>query len=116
MSSEPLVRLQGDVYYLPRITLPKGCTLTVTLNDISLADAFADVVAVSKTEITRQVPLPFELGYVADRYPVPGHTYALSARIEHDGRLIWADDTVHPVVLTGEDQSGLKIKVIQVER
>lgn len=67
-----------------------------------------------KKTVTHQVPLPFELGYAVDRYPVPGHSYALSARIEHEGRLIWINDTVHPIELTTENQSGLKIKVIQV--
>ncbi|AKF44915.1 MULTISPECIES: YbaY family lipoprotein [Pseudomonas] len=113
MSSEPLVRLQGEVYYLPRILLPAGCKLTVTLSDISLADVLAPVIDVSETHITSQVPLPFELGYAADRYPIQGRSYALSARIEHDGKLIWINDTVHPVELTNQDQSGLKIKVIQ---
>ncbi|RMV72880.1 Lipoprotein-related protein, YcsW superfamily [Pseudomonas caricapapayae] len=114
MSSEPLVRLQGEVYYLPRIALPTGCKLIVTLSGISLADVPATVIDVSETEITRQVPLPFELGYAMDRYPVQGHTYALSARIERDGSLEWIDDTVHRIELTNQDQSGLKIKVIQV--
>ncbi|MCR8718360.1 YbaY family lipoprotein [Pseudomonas syringae] len=114
MSSEPLVRLQGEVYYLPRIALPTGCELTVTLSDISLADAQAIEIDTCKKTVTHQMPLPFELGYVFDRYPVPGHSYALSARIEHEGRLIWINDTVHPIELTHENQSGLKIKVIQV--
>ncbi|MDU8498294.1 YbaY family lipoprotein [Pseudomonas syringae] len=113
MSSEPLVRLQGEVYYLPRIALPTGCKLTVTLSDISLADMPATVIDVRETQITQQVPLPFELSYAAGRYPVQGRSYALSARIEHDGKLIWINDTVHPVELTNQDQSGLKIKVIQ---
>ncbi len=54
MSSEPLVRLQGEVYYLPRIALPTGCKLIVALNDISLADAPAHVIDVSETEITHR--------------------------------------------------------------
>ncbi|MCL6306420.1 YbaY family lipoprotein [Pseudomonas syringae] len=113
MSSEPLVSLQGEVYYLPRIALPTGCKLIVALSDISLADAPAHVIDVSETEITHQVPLPFELNYAADRYPVQGHSYALSARIEHNGTLVWINDTVHSVELTHEDQKGLLIKVIQ---
>ncbi|OSR76719.1 hypothetical protein BV326_00008 [Pseudomonas syringae pv. actinidiae] len=58
--------------------------------------------------------MPFELGYAVDRHPLPGHSYALSARIEQEGRLIWINDTVHPIELTNENQNGLKIKVIQV--
>ncbi|KPY40962.1 Lipoprotein-related protein, YcsW superfamily [Pseudomonas savastanoi] len=65
MSSEPLVRLQGVVYYLSRISLPTGCRLTVTLSDSSLADVPATVIDARETQITQQVPLPFELGYAA---------------------------------------------------
>ncbi|MBV1808658.1 YbaY family lipoprotein [Pseudomonas viridiflava] len=113
MSSEPRIRLQGEVYYLPRIALPEGCTLIVKLEDISRVDAAADVIAVSEQEITHQVPLPFELSYVAHLHPQQGHTYALSARIEHAGQLLWINDTSHAVELADQDQSGLKIRVIQ---
>lgn len=114
MTSESLVRIQGEVFYLSRNALPDGCNMTVTLSDISLADAPADVIATCEKQIDHQVPLPFELGYPEGRYPVQGHRYALSARIEQDGRLLWINDTVHPIELTGDNQSGLKIKVIQV--
>ncbi len=113
MSICPPVSLKGEVYYQPRIALPTGCKLIVTLSDISLADAPAHVVDVSETEITHQVPLPFELNYAADRYPVQGHSYALSARIERNGTLIWINHTAHLVELTNEDQKGLRIKVFQ---
>ncbi|WP_259642398.1 YbaY family lipoprotein, partial [Pseudomonas savastanoi] len=75
MSSEPLVRLQGEVYYLPRRSLPTGCKLIVTLSDINLADAPATLIDASETQITQQVPLPFELGYTAgsERSEDQGH-------------------------------------------
>jgi putative lipoprotein len=114
MSSEKRISIQGEVYYLPRIALPAGCTLTVTLNDSSLADAAAEVIAVSKTDVTQQVPLPFDMGYVGRLHPVQGHTYTLSARIEHEGRLLWINDNVQVIDLTGDDQTDQKIKVVQV--
>ncbi|KPW64532.1 putative lipoprotein [Pseudomonas cannabina] len=114
MTNKTLVRLQGEVYYLPRIALPGNCKLTVELSDISGADDFSEVIDVCEKPINHQVPIPFELRYATDRYPVPGHTYGLSAQIEHENRLIWISDTVHEVTLTGEDQTGLMIKVIQV--
>lgn len=113
MTSERVTRLQGEVYYLPRIALPEGCTLTVSLSDVTVQDAPATVIAVSQTDITRQVPLPFELGYNARLLP-QGHFYALSARIEQQGRLLWINDSIHSVPLTDADQSGLRIQVVQV--
>ena len=113
MTSERVTRLQGEVYYLPRIALPEGCTLTVSLNDVTVQDAPATVIAVSQTDITRQVPLPFELGYNARLLP-QGRDYELEARIELQGRLLWINDTMHNVQLTDADQNGLRIQVVQV--
>lgn len=110
MTSVPIFTLEGEVYYLAKIALPSGCTLTVTLSNISRADAPARELAVYKTQVTGQVPLPFTLEYPDEN----GSDYALSARIEHDGRLLWINDTIHPVELTCRSQTGLKIKVIQV--
>ncbi|MFH7618074.1 YbaY family lipoprotein, partial [Pseudomonas syringae group genomosp. 7] len=67
------------------------------------------VIVVFESEITGQLRLPFELGYAMDRYPVQGHTYALSARIERDGSLECIEYTVHRIELTNQDQSGLKL-------
>ena len=113
MSSEQVTCLQGEVYYLPRIALPDGCTLTVRLNDVTVQDAASTVIAVSQTDVTRQVPLPFELGYNARLLP-QGRDYELEARIELQGRLLWINDRVHYVQLTDADQTGLKIQVVQV--
>ncbi|MCS3470517.1 putative lipoprotein [Pseudomonas sp. JUb42] len=113
MTSERVTRLQGEVYYLPRIALPEGCTLTVTLNDITAYDAPAITIAVSQTDVTRQVPLPFELGYNARLLP-QGRDYELEARIELQGRLLWINDTMQRVQPTDTDQTGLRIQVVQV--
>lgn len=111
-----LTTLQGEVFYLPKIALPAGCTLTVRLEDVSLADAAADLIAISTTEITQQVPLPFELSYDPCKLGNHHADYALAARIEHEGRLLWINDTRHPVQLTGENQTGLSIQVVAVNR
>jgi putative lipoprotein len=113
MTSEKRTSLQGEVYYLPKIALPADCTLTVKLSDITLADAPDKVIGVSQTPVNHQVPFPFDVGYNA-RLLEEGHHYALSARIEQQGRLLWIDDTIHAVELNSNDQTGLKIKVVAV--
>ncbi|KPB24273.1 putative lipoprotein [Pseudomonas amygdali pv. sesami] len=50
--------------------------MTVTLSDSSLADVPATVIDARETQITQQVPLPFELGYAAgsERSEDQGHS------------------------------------------
>jgi putative lipoprotein len=111
MTSEPRLTIQGEVFYLPKIMLPTACTLTVSLNEISLADAAARNVAISKTKITQQVPLAFELSYVPNQ---PAGSYAVSASIECEGRLIWVSNTTNMVKVNEENIVDLRVKVVQV--
>ncbi|GAB2657592.1 YbaY family lipoprotein [Vibrio panuliri] len=102
--SEPTSQVQmqqsvtGTVAYRERILLPDNAVVTVRLQDISLADAPAKLVAeqVMETE-GKQVPFAFTLDYDADTI-LPGHTYAVSARIEVNGKLHFTTDTVYPVI------------------
>ena len=55
--------LDGEVFYLQRIALPPSATLSVSLQDASLADAPAVVLDEHKGPVKGQVPLPFHLSY-----------------------------------------------------
>ena len=55
--------LNGEVFYLQRIALPPSATLSVSLQDISLADAPAVILDEHKGPVKGQVPLPFHLSY-----------------------------------------------------
>jgi len=102
--------LDGEVFYLQRMALPPTATLKVTLQDVSLADAPAQTLASESGPIKGQVPLPFHLTY--DQQQVkPGHTYAVSARIEVDGKLLLISTERYTVDLTLEDKPRVKIRV-----
>jgi len=102
--------LAGEVFYLQRIALPPAATLSVSLQDVSLADAPAVVLAEQKGPIKGQVPLPFHLSYDPAQVK-PGHRYSVSARIEVDGQLIFISTEHHAVNLDGQDPQPLKIRV-----
>ncbi|WP_114765361.1 YbaY family lipoprotein [Vibrio rhodolitus] len=102
--SEPSSQVQmqqsvtGSVAYRERIMLPENAVVTVRLQDISLADAPAKLVAEQVMETQgKQVPFAFTLDYDANTIQ-PGHTYAVSARIEVNGKLRFITDTVYPVI------------------
>lgn len=51
----------GEVFYRERIALPPSARLSVSLEDVSLADAPSVQLASQTREITSQVPLAFHL-------------------------------------------------------
>jgi putative lipoprotein len=102
--------LDGEVFYVQRIALPPTATLTVSLQDVSLADAAAVVIDEQRGPVEGQVPLPFKLSYDPAQVK-PGHRYAVSARIEVDGQLMFITTEQHAVQLDGKDPQPLKIRV-----
>jgi putative lipoprotein len=102
--------LDGEVFYLQRSALPPNAVLSVSLQDVSLADAPAVVLDEQKGQVEGQVPLPFRLNYDPAQV-TPGHTYSISARIEVDGKLKFTTTEQHVVQLDGSDPESLKIRV-----
>jgi putative lipoprotein len=102
--------LDGEVFYRQRIALPPSAVLSVSLQDVSLADAPALVLDEQKGPVKGQVPLPFHLRYDPTQIK-PGHRYAVSARIEVDGKLMFITTEHHAVQLDGKDPQPLKIRV-----
>jgi putative lipoprotein len=102
--------LDGEVFYLQRSALPPAATMSVSLQDVSLADAPAVVLDEHKGPIKGQVPLPFHLSYDPAQVK-PGHRYSVSARIEVDGKLLFITTKNHAVQLDGNDPQPLKIRV-----
>jgi len=102
--------VDGEVFYLQRMALPPAATLKVMLQDVSLADAPAQTLASQSGPIKGQVPLPFHLTY--DQKNVQqGHTYAVSARIEVDGKLLLISTERYTVDLTLEEKPPVKIRL-----
>ncbi|MEW6640198.1 MAG: YbaY family lipoprotein [Pseudomonadota bacterium] len=86
-------RLTGTVSIRERIALPRDAVVEVSLVDVARQDAPSRRIA--RTRIVtrgRQPPLPFVLNYPADRGR--GHAdYAVQARIESRGQLLFITDT-----------------------
>ena len=106
--------LTGTVTYLQRIALPPDAVIDVQLQDVSLQDMPATVIA-SERYIAegRQVPFPFELTYDPAGID-PKHTYAVAARITVDGKLRWINTQRYPVLTGGAPVTGVEIIVESV--
>jgi putative lipoprotein len=105
----------GTVTYRQRIALPSTAVVEVTLQDISRQDAPATLLA-REVILTggRQAPIPFTLAYDADAID-SRFTYAVAARITNGGKLLFINDTVHPVI-TREAPSEVEVVVKPVGR
>lgn len=92
--------------------LPAGATLIVTLQDVSLADAPAAVIATQTIDLTgAQFPVAYELAYslgdIAD-----SNTYSVAARVEAGGDLLLVSDTMTPVITRGAPTSGVVVSLV----
>lgn len=103
--------LTGTVLYRQRIALPAGSVVEIQLQDVSKADAPAEIIASQAiTTSGENVPIPFALTYdpatIAER-----NSYALSARILVNGELAWINTTRHTVLTQGAPTSGVVVLV-----
>ena len=93
--------VDGTVSYLQRMALPPSATIIVRLQDSSLADAAANVLAEAKITLgDRQVPVRFSLKYQSAKID-ERHTYTVTARIVVDGQLRFISDRSYPVLTHG---------------
>ncbi len=84
--------LTGTVTYRERMMLPPDAVIRVQLEDVSRADAPAIILASDRLEPRGGPPFGFRLEYDPGQIS-PRHSYALRARVEADGRLLFINDT-----------------------
>ncbi len=96
-AAEAMASVTGTVAYRQRIALPPGAVVTVRLEDISLADVKAKLLAEQVIESSSQVPIPFELNYDPSAVD-PRHRYAVRAQIRVEDELWFTTTRVNPVL------------------
>jgi putative lipoprotein len=97
-----MTTVQVTATYRERIALTPGHVLTVRIEDVSLADAPARVLAEHTEILTGRAP-PFVVTLGFPRSLVdPRHTYAARAEVrDADGHLRFVTDTRHAVLTHG---------------
>jgi putative lipoprotein len=94
-------RVTGTVTYLQRVALPPGAVIKVQLADVSRAGAPAIVLGEQLIAAGgRQPPFGFEIAYDPAKID-PRFTYAVQARIEHEGKLLFINDQRYSVITRG---------------
>ncbi|ANP77103.1 YbaY family lipoprotein [Vibrio sp. 10N.222.51.C8] len=106
--------ISGTVSYRERIALPENAVVTVTLEDISLADAPSTVIATQEfTTDGKQVPFAFELSYDNDKIKA-NHRYNMRASIHVDGKLRFITDTIKSVITDVENTQQADLRLVGV--
>ena len=96
-----MASVTGSVTYRQRIALAPSAEIKVQLVDVSRADAPAIVLGEQIIDANgRQVPFAFEIPYLADSIEA-NHSYAVQARIEVGGRLLFISDQNYAVITRG---------------
>jgi uncharacterized lipoprotein YbaY len=110
------VAVSGTVTYLQRSALSPTDTVTVQVQDTSLADAPATVIGEQVITVgDQQVPIDYSVAYDPAEI-VDNHTYTMSARIEDaDGNLLFINDTVIPVITRGNPTTDVEIMTVPVD-
>ncbi len=114
VSTSPLAGQEGSAVtgvltYLQRSALPPDAVATVTLADVSRADAPSTVLAMQTISPAGQVPIAFSLSYDPAAIDA-SHTYAVSARItDGSGTLLFISMQSYRVITQGNPTSGLEI-------
>lgn len=92
--------------YRERIMLPRGHALTVRVEDVSLADAPAKILAETSEPLSGAPPYRVTLGFPTSEIN-PRHTYAARAEVrDAAGALVFVTDTRHAILTNGAPASA----------
>ena len=106
----PMSRITGSVSYRERMALTPTATLNLQLQDVSLADAAAEIIAERTISNPGQVPISFALEYDPSRID-QRHSYSMRAVIRDDEKMLFTTDTHYPVLTRGSGDLAVMILV-----
>jgi copper homeostasis protein (lipoprotein) len=95
-----LAQVKGTATYRERIALPAGAVFEATLEDVSKADAPAEVIGRTRLERPGNPPIEFEISYDTSRI-IASHRYVVRGRIVVDGKPFFVTDESYPVLTGG---------------
>jgi putative lipoprotein len=94
--------------------LPDGATLTIAIQDTSIADAPATDVATETADLAGlEFPIEFALDYDPDAID-DSLTYSMLARVEAGGDLLMINDTFTPVITNGAPTSDVEVALVLI--
>src|SRR5262249_9585758 len=108
-------KVSGTIEFKGEAKFEADTVARVTVQDVSLADAPAKLIAEQVIRDLKKFPIPFEVEYdpaVIEK----GHTYPLQVRIATKKRLDFINDTRVGVISKGKPSKDVKVPVIRVKK
>jgi Uncharacterized protein conserved in bacteria len=110
ISETSSARLNGELILPQATVLPAQSAVLVMLVDVSRADAPSVELARQEQSGVTEGPIPFVLEYDPAQL-IPGHSYAISARISQQDKLLYLTKARHPVLDGNQADQPLHIQV-----
>lgn len=110
--STDMKNLQGQAFYRERIALPPGAQLSVTLEDVSQADAPSRVIARQDQRLESAPPYPFTLAYNPDDIQAGGR-YSVRATIRIDNHLQFTTTQQNDPFVEGVNPEQLSLLLLR---
>ncbi|MDR8523156.1 MULTISPECIES: YbaY family lipoprotein [Shewanella] len=105
-----VVEIHGEVWYKERMMLPEDAVITVQVQDVSLADAPAEVIAeFERNDVS--TPVPFQFLINRDQFE-PGHTYNIGARITYNGELMFINTQAYRIDLDSIEPMSVLVQKV----
>jgi putative lipoprotein len=106
--------IAGNITAQEAVTLPENAIVTVTLEDVSLADAPAEVIS-EQTFVADgiQIPFDFELNFDENKIQA-NHQYSVRARVEVDGKLKFTTDKIYSVITDENKTEEVNLSLVGV--
>ena len=101
-------QIRGTATYRERMALPPNAVFEATLEDVSKADAPAEVIGRARIEHPRNPPIAFEITYDPSTIS-SSHRYAVRAVILVEGEMLFTTDQHYPVLTEGR---GKRVKLL----
>lgn len=103
-----MAAVTGTAFYRERMAVPPGTRFEAVLLDVSRQDVAAKELARTVIEEAGQPPYAFTLRYDPGQID-PRMSYAVRAELRHEDRLLYATDTVYPVITRN---AGNRVEVL----
>lgn len=99
--AERTTQVSGTATYRERMALPADAVFEATLEDVSRADAQAQVIGGARNDPAGQPPFHFSISYDPTALR-PGHTYAIRGRVTRAGHLLFTTDKHYALPAPGQ--------------
>ncbi|NPC54114.1 META domain-containing protein [Caenimonas sp. S4] len=106
--------LEGTAAYRERVALPPDAVFEAVLQDVSKADAPAELLGRTEIDPAGQLPFRFQIAY-DDAAVRPGRRYVVRATVRHQGQVLFTTDRAYPV-LQGAANAPLTLRLVSTGR